>query len=186
MDNLAINNILKLNELSNEFEYEKASSLYLQLRKQEIADSSYSQIRRQLKKLMLEYEQKYWFDEYKISEAKVNESDLAEKLVQAENEFNYKRKEIIKNKLKESGLNQNDLAKILGHRKGYMSELINGFRPFSKEDIVILNRLLKVKLEDLVPTFIKQEKAERIKNTLKSIKQSKIKLTKKDFDVQLA
>lgn len=185
MDNLAINNILKLNELSNELEYEKASSLYLQLRKQEIADSSYSQIRRQLKKLMLEYEQKHWSDESKISEAKLNESDLAEKLVLAENEFNNKRKELIKNKLKETGLSQNDLAKILGHRKGYMSELINGFRPFSKEDIVVINRLLKIKLEDLVPTFIKQDKADHIKNALKSIKKSKIKLSKKDFDLQL-
>ena len=186
MDNLAINNILKLKELSNELEYERASTLYLRLRKQELADSSYSQIREQLKKLMLDYEQKHWSDESEISESKVNESDLAELIVQAENVFNSKRKELIKNKLKEAGLNQNDLAKILGHRKGYMSELINGFRPFSKEDIVIINRLLKVKLEDLVPTFIKQDKAAHIKIVLKSIKRSNIRLTKEDFDLKLA
>ena len=186
MDKLTINNILKINELTNEFEYERATSLYLRLRKQEIADSSYSQIRGQLKKLLIEYEQKHWSDESKISESKVKESDLAEILVQAENEFNCNRKELIKSRLRESGLNQNDLAKILGHRKGYMSELINGFRPFSKEDIVIINRLLKIKLEDLVSTFIKQDKAARIKNVLKSIERSKIRLTKEDFDLQLA
>jgi plasmid maintenance system antidote protein VapI len=186
MDNLDINNIMKINELNNELEYEKASSLYLQLRKLEQEDSSYPKIRQQLKKLILGYEQKHWTDESKISESKVKESDLAEILIQAENEFNYRRKELIKNKLKESGINQNDLAKILGHRKSYMSELINGFRPFSKEDIVIINRLLKIKLEDLVPTFIKQDKAAHIKNILKSIEKSKIKLTKKDFDLQLS
>jgi hypothetical protein len=138
LDNLVINNISKINEFCNDLEYEKASSFYLQLRKQEKVDSSYTKIRGQLKKLMLEYEQKHWTDESENSESKVKESDLAEILVQAENEFNSKRKELIKNKLKESGLNQNDLAKILGHRKGYMSKLINGFRPFSKEDIVII------------------------------------------------
>ena len=57
------------------------------------------------------------------------------------------KKELIKEKLKSVGLNQNDLAKILGHKKGYMSELINGLRPFSKEDIIVINRLFKIKLE---------------------------------------
>ena len=88
--------------------------------------------------------------------------------------------------MKEAGLNQSDLAKILGHRKGYMSELINGLRPLSKEDIVIISRLLKIKLDDLVSRFIKQEKALHIKKTLQSIKQSKIRLTASDFDLEHA
>ena len=93
---------------------------------------------------------------------------------------------LIKEKLKATGLNQNDLAKILGHRKGYMSELINGLRPFSKEDIVVINRLFKIKLVDLIPRFIKQDRAVHIKKTLNSLSNSRIKLTKKDFDLQLA
>ena len=66
-----------------------------------------------------------------------------------------------------------------------MSELINGLRPFSKEDLIVINRLFKIKLEDLIPTFIKQDRAYHIKRTLKSLSHSKIKLTKKDFDLQL-
>ncbi|MEX2565716.1 MAG: helix-turn-helix transcriptional regulator [Cyclobacteriaceae bacterium] len=114
------------------------------------------------------------------------ESDLAEALVEAENEFFQKRKELIKSKLKEAGLNQNDLAKILGHGKGYMSELINGLRPFSKEDLVVINRLFKIKFEDLIPAFINQERATHIKKTLESLSNNKIRLTKRDFDLQMA
>ncbi len=186
MNKLAINNILKLDKLSTELEHERATSLYLRLRKYEDKNISYVEIRKHIRKLIEKFEQTYWSDSSKITYDQIKESDLAEILVQAENEFNYKRKELIKKKLKEFGLNQTDLAKILGHRKGYMSELINGLRPFSKEDIVIINRLLKIRLDSLVPTFIKQEKATHIKRTLESISKNKIKLTKKDFDLQLA
>ncbi len=185
MERLSINNVPKLEKLSNELEHEQATSLYLRLRKYEGKNTSYVEIRKHLRELIERFEQEYWSDSSKITDEQVKESDLAEVLVHAENEFNYKRKELIKNKLKESGINQTDLAKILGHRKGYMSELINGLRPFSKEDIVIINRLLKIKLDYLIPTFIKQEKAVHIKRTLETISKSKIKLTKKDFDLQL-
>lgn len=93
---------------------------------------------------------------------------------------------MIKTKLKEAGLKQNDLAKILGHRKGYMSELINGLRPFSKEDLVIINRLFKIKFEDLIPAFINQEKAAHIKKTLGALSNNKIRFTRKDFDLTIA
>ena len=88
----------------------------------------------------------------------------------------------MRKKLKKVGFTQNDLAKILGNRKSYMSELINGLRPFSKEDLIVINRLFKIKLEDLIPTFIKQDRASHIKRTLESFSQSKIRLTKSDFD----
>lgn len=186
MERLAINNILRLDELLSELEHERAASLYLRLRKLEQEDHSYTAIRHHLRNLIEKYEQEHWSEFSKITDEQVKESDLAEVLVRAENEFNYKRKELIKSKLKEAGLNQSDLAKILGHRKGYMSELINGLRPLSKEDIVIISRLLKIKLDDLVSRFIKQEKALHIKKTLQSIKKSKIRLTASDFDLEHA
>lgn len=106
--------------------------------------------------------------------------------MQAENEFYQQRKELIKSKLKEAGLNQNDLAKILGHRKGYMSELINGLRPFSKDDLIVINRLFKIKFENLIPAFIKQERALYIKKTLELLSNDKIRLSKQDFNLQMA
>lgn len=185
MDKFSIPNILKISSLTNELEYEKANSLYLQLRVLAKDDKSYQAIRTHLKGLMKSYELIHWADEDKITDQQVKESDLAEAIIQAENEFNQKRKQLIKTRLKETGLNQNDLAKILGHRKGYMSELINGMRPFSKEDLVIINRLFKIKLEDLIPTFIQQDRAKQIQKTLASLSKSKIKLRKKDFEFQV-
>ncbi len=186
MDKFSIQNIQKINSLKSELEFEKASSLFLQLRVLEKKDESYRPIRNHLRNLISDYEKKHWADEGRITDNQIRESDLAEALVQAENEFYNKRKELIKNKLKETGLNQNDLAKILGHRKGYMSELINGLRPFSKEDLVVINRLFKIKLEDLIPTFIKQERASHIKRTLETLSNNKIRFTKKDFDLKMA
>lgn len=186
MDRFSIQNIQKINSLTSELEFEKASSLFLQLRVLEKEDKSYRPIRNHLRDLIKDYEKSNWVDEDSITDIQIKDSDLAEALVQAENEFYHKRKELIKVKLKEAGLNQNDLAKILGHRKGYMSELINGLRPFSKEDLVVINRLFKIKFEDLIPRFIKQERASHIKKTLETLSNNKIRLTKKDFDLQMA
>ncbi len=186
MDKLSIKNIPKIKSLATELEFERASSLYLKLRLLVKEDETYVAVRKHLRNLINQYEQEYWTDESLIAEERVKESDLAESLVWAENEFFQKRKVLIKARLKIAGLNQNDLAKLLGHRKGYMSELINGLRPFSKEDIVVINRLLKIELKDLIPTFIKQERALQIKETLRLLSNSKIRLTKKDFDLQLA
>jgi len=186
MDKLSIYNIQKTKSLTTELEFEKASSLYLKLRLLVKEDVAYLPIRKHLRDLIKQYEQKHWTDENLITDEQVKESDLAESLVWAENEFFQKRKVLIKAKLKIAGLNQNDLAKLLAHRKGYMSELINGLRPFSKEDMVIINRLLKIELKDLIPTFIKPERALHIKDTLNLLSNSKVRLTKKDFDLQLA
>ena len=185
MDKFSIQNIQKIASLTSELEYEKASSLFLQLRVLVKNDKTYEPIRNHLRDLIKQYEKNNWSNEDTITNNQINENDLAEALVEAQNEFYQKRKELIKSKLKEAGLNQNDLARILGHRKGYMSELVNGLRPFSKEDLVIINRLFKIKFEDLIPAFINQERAAHIRKTLESLSNSKIKLTKRDFDLQM-
>ena len=185
MDRLSIHNIRKLNALKSELELEKAMAVFLKLRVLVKKDASYAPIRKHLRDLIKKYEQENWGDENSITDDQIKESDVAETLVQSENEFYYKRKELIRAKLKSVGLNQNDLAKILGHRKGYLSELINGLRPFSKEDIVVINRLFKIKLEYLIPTNIQPNRVLYIKNTLTSLSNSKIKLNKNDFNLQL-
>jgi len=183
MDRLSIQNLEKITSLRNEVEYEKASSLFLKLRVLEKEDGSYRPKRNRLRSLIKEYERQNWSSKDELSDTQITESDLAESLVQAENAFLNRRKELIRKKLKDVGLNQGDLGKILGHRKGYMSELMNGLKPFSKEDLVIINRLFKIKLEDLIPTFIQQDRAFQIQNTLKSLKSNQLKLTATDFDL---
>ncbi len=170
---LDIDKILKVERLENELDFENATSLYLKLRKPAQEDTDYVDIRKHLKVLISKYEKEHWSDESSITDEQIKESDIAEALVRAENQFHQKRKEKIRRKLKEAGLNQTDLARILGHRKSYMSELVNGLRPFSKDDIVILNHLLKIKFEDLVPPFIKKDRVEHINKALESIPNNK-------------
>ncbi|MFO7826438.1 MAG: helix-turn-helix transcriptional regulator [Cyclobacterium sp.] len=185
MDKFSIQNIQKITSLTSELEYEKASSLFLQLRVLVKNNKLYEPIRNHLRDLIKNYEKDNWSDEDRLSKDQIKESDLAETVVEAENMFSQRRKELIKMKLKEAGLNQNDLAKILGHRKGYMSELINGLRPFSKDDLVVINRLFKIKFEDLIPAFINQERASYINKTLASLSKNKIRLKERDFDLQI-
>jgi hypothetical protein len=65
-----------------------------------------------------------------------------------------------------------------------MSELINGLRPFSKDDIIVIHRLLKINLEDLLPPFIPQERAIHIKSVLEKLSTRGIKLTKQDLNLE--
>lgn len=185
MEKFSIENIQKIPSLGDELEYEKASSLYLQLRVLIKNDKSYQPIREHLRNLIKTYDENNWANKNLITDEQIKESDLAEAIVESENRFNQKRKELITTKLKEVGINQNDLAKILGHRKGYMSELINGLRPFSKEDLVVINRLFKIKFEDLIPTFINQERANYIKNALETLSNKKSKLKNLNLDLSL-
>ncbi len=178
MEKFSIQNIEKISSLDSELEVEKASDLFLKLRVLAKENESYKILRKHLTKLIKDYEDKNWSNIEDISNEQIEKSDLAEKIVQAESRFYSKRKQIIREKLKDSGLNQTDLAKILGHRKSYISELINGIRPFSKVDLIIINRLFKIELEILIPTFIKEEQAIHITKTLKSIPKNKIILSK--------
>jgi antitoxin component HigA of HigAB toxin-antitoxin module len=182
MDKFDIDNILQIVELSNELEFEKANSLQLKLRWMIKEDSSLKPIREHLRVLIKDYENKNWSDIDKISEEQIAQSDKAEVLVSLENRFINDRKELIKSKLKTYGLSQSDLAKILGHRDNYMSELINGVRPFAKDDIVIIHRILKIKLDLLISPFVKEEIAKHVRLTLKNLNKPKIKLSKRDLE----
>lgn len=176
MERLEIDNILKLDKLNSELEYEKAISIYGRLRWMVKDDHSLLPVKQYLKTLIRQYEKNHWTDEAKISAEQIKESDIAEKIVGSESEFIQKRKELIREKLKENGISQQDLAKILGHRPNYMSELMNGIRPFSRDDIVVLHRLLGLDLKDLVPPFLKSEVINHIKQTLSELKNRKTRI----------
>ena len=182
MDRLEIDNILKIDELNNEIEFEKATAIHGRLRWMVKEDNSLEPIRLHLKNLIKKYEAKNWAKEDEITNEQIRESDLAEKIVSAENIFVSKRKELIKNKLKKNELTQKDLGKILGHRPNYMSELMNGVRPFSKDDIVVIHRLFNIEFKDLIPPFLKKEITNHIKSTLGELNRPKMKLKIKDLD----
>jgi len=111
MEKFSIQNIKKINSLNSELELEKASDLFLKLRVLAKENKSYKPLRKHLSDLIKSYEDKNWYDSENITNELVEESDLAEQIIQAENKFYTKRKELIRSKLKENCLNQSDLGK---------------------------------------------------------------------------
>jgi DNA-binding transcriptional regulator YdaS (Cro superfamily) len=182
MDRLEIDNILKIDELISELEFERATSIQGKLRWMAKEDSSLEPVRQHLLALIEKYESEHWNNESEITENRIKESDLAERIVSAESIFVQKRKELIKVKLKETEIAQKDLAKLLGHRPNYMSELMNGVRPFSRDDIVVIHRLFGIGFNDLNPPLLKIEVTNHIKTTLGTMKNSSVRLKINDLE----
>lgn len=182
MDRLEIDNILKIDELNSELEFERATSIFGKLRWMVEDDSSLIPIRQHLMTLIEKYEKNQWNNESEISDEQINESDIAERIVNAENHFVQRRKELIKKKLMKNDISQKDLGKLLGHRPNYMSELINGVRPFSRDDIVVIHRLFEIEFNDLIPPFLKKEVTNHIKITLGELRDKKRRLKIQDLE----
>lgn len=182
MDRLEIDNILKIDELNSELEFEQATSIQGKLRWMVSDDNSLEPVRQHLLVLIEKYESKHWNNESDITEEQLKESDLAERIVNAENNFIQKRKELLKHKLKENEISQKNLGKLLGHKPNYMSELINGIRPFSRDDIVVIHRLFDIEFNDLIPPFLKKEVTNHIKSTLRILNNKKVRLKINDLE----
>jgi len=177
-----IEEILELGEIQNELDFERALIADRKLRVLSKENPKYKTLRRKLRDLIEDYESKNWSSASRITDKKLKESDLAEAIAEKERQFIEIRKELIKSKLKRLNVTQQDFGKILGHKsKSYMSELMNGINPFSLRDLIIINRLLKIDLTDLVPTFLPQTDRNKIKSSIEKLENPKLKLSQDDF-----
>jgi transcriptional regulator with XRE-family HTH domain len=184
MKNLSdIREIEQINELTSEYDLEKASLLARKLRWLSKKDPSLIPIREKLMELMENYETKHWRNEDLITDKQIEESDKAEEIIQKEIEFYNRRKEAIRVKLKEYEMNQQDLGKLLGHSKSYTSELVNGVSNFSMKDLIVIHRIFKISFDTLIPTFIETETRDEIKRNIHKLNKPKLKLSKEDFYV---
>lgn len=177
-----ISEFIKVGKIKNELDFERALIADRKLRVLSKENSEYKALRRKLRDLIELYENQNWSAESKISEKKLRESDIAELIAEKERLFIQRRKEIIRKKLKQLNLTQQDFGAILGHKsKSYISELVNGVSPFSLKDLIVINRLLKIDLTDLVPTFLPQSDRIKIRTTIKKLDNPKLKLSKDDL-----
>ncbi len=87
MDRLEIDNILKIDKLNSEVEFERATSIHGRLRWMAKDDESLESVRQHLLKLIEKYEAENWNDEEIISSTQIEQSDLAEKIAAAESLF---------------------------------------------------------------------------------------------------
>ena len=175
--------IIQKGFISSELELEKATMFERKLRLMAQENPEFSVSRIQLQKLIKEYEKSNWSSRSNITENQIAESDLAEIIVEREQKFLYERQNIIKKKLKDLEMNQQDLGIILGHSKSYISELINGINPFSLKDLIVIHNLLDIKLEYLIPTTIPQKESTRIKSSFQKLNRPRLKLEKTKLEL---
>lgn len=173
--------LVKKGSITNELEYETALSADRTLRLLVRDDSSLKEIRTQLRGLIAQYEKANWSNEEKVTEEKMAESDEMEKFTESERRFIERRKKLILLRLNKLKLSQNDFGMILGHNKSYTSELLNGIRPLSQKDLILIHRLLKINLEDLIFVLIPVETQKRIKECVTTLE--KVKLKKNDLEL---
>jgi len=181
---LDISKLLEFGKIQNELDFERALIADKKLRVLSKEDSKYKVIRKKLRDLIENYENKNWSSSSRITDKKIRESDLAELIAEKERQFIQNRKELIRKKIKNLNLTQQNLGSVLGHRsKSYMSELMNGVSPFSLKDLIVINRLLKIDLTELVPTFLPQSDRVKIRTSIQKLDNPKLKLSKNDFEL---
>ena len=182
---LDIDKIIKQGEIRNELELERVSVAERRLRvlaKEGVGEQSR---RSKLRKLIQDYERKYWSNPATITDSQIEESDQAEMIVLDEIKFINIRKRLIRTKLKKLGLKQQEFGKILGHSsKSYISELMNGISPFTMRDLILISKLLKIDLKKLIPTEISEEERLRIERNIKMLGKSEIRLNQEEFSIK--
>lgn len=92
MEQPAIENALKLTKIGSELELEQATSLFSRLRLSVKNDPSLKAVRNHLADLIGAYEAEHWSDEEAVTDEQVKSSDVAERIVQFQNQFIQQRK----------------------------------------------------------------------------------------------
>ena len=176
-----IRDIENIKQLNNEYDLQKALLLDRKLRLMVKEDVELKPIHDKLFQLIQDYEQKKWSDSDNITEKQFDDANTAEQLIEIERKFIAQRKEAIRKKLKSYEMTQTDLGVLLGHKKSYMSELMNGASKFSIKDLVIIHRVLRIELAKLIPTFLQDDTREKVNNSIIQLNKPKLKLRKKDL-----
>ena len=158
--------IIKNGKLSSELEYERAQLADRNLMLLVKEDPSMKPLRDELRALLHEYQEAHWRDDDAITDQQFEENDRAEIQAEQERQFLNRRKELVNHRLEVLGLKQKDLAALLGHNKSYTSELLNGVRSFSSNDLALLHQMLRIPLKDLFPSSVSLEVQKRIRATL--------------------
>ena len=174
--------ILKKGRLSNELDYERALVAERKLRLLAKEDAQFKNVRNQLRELLESYEHSEWADADSIDDRQLIQNEKAEFIADQERQFLETRKRTIRNRLKQLELTQENLGSILGHKsKTHMSELMNGIKPFTLKDLIIMHRLLKIEMSVLIPVFLSNSDQEKVKLAVSKLDKPKVKLEANDF-----
>lgn len=164
-----IRKILDAGRIETELDHERVLLADRHLMLQEEVQPDLGPTRKAISDLIVEFEARCWSNENLVTDAQMEESEAAE--IQAEREyvFLWKRNKLILAKLQERSLKQKDLALLLNHSKSYTSELLNGIRPFSTNDLKLIHLLFQIPLTDLIITIPSQETLSRLETAIEKI-----------------
>lgn len=177
-----IEKLIEKGIITNELDYDRALIADRKLRLLAKDNLHFKNLRSKLRDLLERYESAEWIDLDKIDDAKLLESAKTEHIAELERQFLENRKLIIRKKLKELELTQENLATILGHKsKTHMSELMNGIKPFTLKDLIIIHRLLKINIDVLIPVFLSREDQVKVKEAVKKLDKPKLRLSSADL-----
>ncbi len=177
-----IETIVEKGIITNELDYDRALIADRKLRLLAKENLHFKNLRAKLRDIIEKYEDSEWNDVDKIDENKILESEKSEHIAELERLFLENRKQAIRKKLKEFDLTQENLASILGHKsKTHMSELMNGIKPFTLKDLIIINRLLKIEITVLIPIFLSKEDQTKVKEAVIKLDKPKVRLTADDL-----
>lgn len=172
-----IEKIVQNGTITNGLDYERALVADKKLRLLAKESLHFKKLRTQLRDLIVQFENVNWNDANAIDAEKLAESEKQECLAEQERLFIETRKKIIKSKLKAAELTQENLASILGHKSNtHMSELMNGIKPFTLKDLIIMHRLLAIEMAILLPVFLSKEDQNRVKEAVLKLNKPKIAL----------
>lgn len=177
-----IDSIINKGLISNELDYDRALIADRKLRLLAKESLHFKTLRSKLRSIIEKYESAEWNDVDKIDDKKLTESDKSEYIAEQERLFIEKRKQAIRQKIKEADLTQENLATILGHKsKTHMSELINGIKPFTLRDLIIINRLFSIDMDLLIPRFLSNKDQAAVKEALEKLDKPGVKLSCDDL-----
>lgn len=173
-----INEFANIERLENEYDLHSASLLERKLRLLLEENPDLKLIRKKLRDLIKDYEDKHCSDLDKITDAQIENADKVEEIIDYEQRFIQKRKDSIRKKLKEFDMTQQDLGILLGHPKSYMSELINGVSQFTLKDLIIIHSVLGISLNTLITTTLQSETRDKLAESIRKLNNPKLKLRK--------
>jgi len=170
-----IEKIIEMGIITNELDYERALIADRKLRLLGKEEVHFKNLRKKLRGIIENYENKEWSVVESIDDNKLLENEKAEKFAEIERQFLENRKLEIRKKLKALEITQENLGSILGHKsKTHMSELMNGIKPFTLRDLIIIHQLLKIEISTLIPTFLSKEEQIKINKAVEKLDKTKV------------
>jgi hypothetical protein len=172
-----IEKLIQIGSITNDLDLERAMIADRKLRLLAKDNSHFKNLRKRLRDLIEDYENRTWLDINSLTDERIVESDKYDYIAEQERLFLQKRKLIIKSRLKSLDLTQENLGKILGHKsKTHVSELMNGIKPFTLRDLIIINMILKIDFKELIPILLTREDQVKIKTAILKLNKPKLKL----------